>query len=97
MVKALDPNIPGMREAVQQVVTADFAELVKTYPNVAFHHGSQRLALGSPDGITSIYDLKTATRVQVLEVCGFHFDVMSKLQLKKKKKLVRVTLKVLLP
>ncbi|KAJ3415261.1 hypothetical protein HDV05_005271 [Chytridiales sp. JEL 0842] len=67
MIKALDPNMPTMREAVQAVVTADFAELVKTYPNVAFHHGSQRLAFGSPDGITSIYDLRTATRIQILE------------------------------
>ncbi|KAJ3010098.1 UNVERIFIED_CONTAM: hypothetical protein HDU68_002329, partial [Siphonaria sp. JEL0065] len=67
MVKALDPNVPGMREAVQTIVTSNFAELVKNFPNVAFHHGSQKLAVGTMDGLTVVYDLKTATKGQVLE------------------------------
>ncbi|KAJ3110282.1 hypothetical protein HK100_003087, partial [Physocladia obscura] len=67
MVKSLDPNVAGMREAVQNVVTSNFAELVKTFPNVAFHHGSQKLAVGTAEGPTVVYDLKTATKAQVLE------------------------------
>ncbi|KAJ3065390.1 hypothetical protein HDU98_011256 [Podochytrium sp. JEL0797] len=67
MVKSLDPNVPGVREAVQTVVTSNFAELVKNFPCVAFHHGSQKLAVGTMDGLTVVYDLKTATKVQVLE------------------------------
>ncbi|KAI8609659.1 hypothetical protein BC830DRAFT_1149503 [Chytriomyces sp. MP71] len=67
MVKSLDPNVPGMREAVQTVVTSNFAELVKTFPNVAFHHGTQKLAVGTTEGLTIVYDLKTATKGQVLE------------------------------
>ncbi|ORY50412.1 hypothetical protein BCR33DRAFT_713222 [Rhizoclosmatium globosum] len=67
MVKCLDPNVSGMREAVQTIVTSNFAELVKSFPNVAFHHGSQKLLVGSLDGLTVVYDLKTATKGQVLE------------------------------
>ncbi|KAI9328858.1 hypothetical protein BDR26DRAFT_939723 [Obelidium mucronatum] len=67
LVKSLDPNVPGMREAVQMIVTSNFAELVKNFPNVAFHHGSQKLAVGTMEGMTIVYDLKTATKGQVLE------------------------------
>ncbi|KAJ3239674.1 hypothetical protein HDU78_002718 [Chytriomyces hyalinus] len=67
MVKSLDPNVPGMREAVQTVVTSNFAELVKTFPNVSFHHGSQKLAVGTMEGVTIVYDLKTATKGYVFE------------------------------
>jgi WD40 repeat protein len=34
---------------------------------VSFHHDSQRLAVGSPDNVIVIYDLKTASRWHVLE------------------------------
>jgi hypothetical protein len=68
MVKALDPNIPGMREALQPVVTSNFAELVRTYPHVSFHHASQKIAVGTAEGVVIVYDLKTATKVQLLEV-----------------------------
>ncbi|KAJ3106164.1 hypothetical protein HDU97_006981 [Phlyctochytrium planicorne] len=67
MVKSLDPNSPTMREALLPVVTANFAELVRIFPNIAFHHGSQRLANGTSDGVVIVYDLKTATRIQILE------------------------------
>ncbi|KAJ3204663.1 hypothetical protein HDU82_005688, partial [Entophlyctis luteolus] len=49
MVKSLDPNVSGMREAVQNIVTSNFAEIVKTFRNVAFHSGIQKLAVGTAD------------------------------------------------
>ncbi|KAI9340413.1 hypothetical protein DFJ73DRAFT_845096 [Zopfochytrium polystomum] len=70
MVKSLDPNVPTMREVLQPIITANFAELVKMYPSVSFHHGSQKLAVGTPEGVTIVYDLKTATRVHILEAKG---------------------------
>jgi WD repeat-containing protein 7 len=38
-----------------------------SYPSIDFHHKSQRLAVGTHEGSTIIYDLKTATRLYVLE------------------------------
>ncbi|KAJ1549480.1 hypothetical protein HK405_001915, partial [Cladochytrium tenue] len=67
MVRSLDPNNPVMREALQPIITANFAELVKAYPSVTFHQASQRLSIGTPEGVCIVYDLKSATRVQILE------------------------------
>ncbi|KAI8801576.1 hypothetical protein BJ742DRAFT_684998 [Cladochytrium replicatum] len=67
MVKSLDPNQASMREALQQTVTINFAEIVRTFPNISFHGPSQRMAVGTPEGFGIIYDLRTAMRVQVLE------------------------------
>ncbi|KAI8802474.1 hypothetical protein BJ742DRAFT_911090 [Cladochytrium replicatum] len=67
MVKSLDPNQASMREALQQTVPINFAEIVRTFPNISFHGPSQRMAVGTPEGVGIIYDLRTATRVQVLE------------------------------
>ncbi|KAH6566901.1 hypothetical protein BASA50_002582 [Batrachochytrium salamandrivorans] len=67
MVKTLDPNTPHLREALQQIVTVNFAELVRTYPSVAFHASTQRLAVGgSADGFVIVHDLRTATKAYVL-------------------------------
>ena len=68
MVKSLDPNVPIMREALQPMITANFVELVKMYPIVSVHQGTQKLVIGTPDGLAIVYCLKTATRVQILEV-----------------------------
>jgi WD40 repeat protein len=70
MVKALDPNNPTVREALQNIVTINFAELVKIFPMIAFHASTQRLAVGSLDGSSVIYDLRTATKLNILE--GHH-------------------------
>ncbi|KND01153.1 uncharacterized protein SPPG_04244 [Spizellomyces punctatus DAOM BR117] len=67
IVKCLDPNQPQIRDSLQQIVTVNFAELVKTYPNVAFHHASQRLAVGTMEGIAIVYDVRIAARVQIME------------------------------
>ena len=56
-----------MRDGLIQPVTSLFYDLVMTYPNIAFHGGSQRLGVGTLEGSIVIYDLKTATRWQVLE------------------------------
>ncbi|KAJ3022996.1 hypothetical protein HKX48_004619 [Thoreauomyces humboldtii] len=67
IVKCLDPNLPQIRDALQHIVTVNFAELVKRYPSVAFHHASQRLAVGTADGLGVVYDVRIAARVQVME------------------------------
>ena len=46
-----------------------------SYSNISFHGNSQRLAVGTPDGCVIIYDLKTATRWQVLEVQKKNFFI----------------------
>jgi WD repeat-containing protein 7 len=38
-----------------------------SYPTVDFHGPSQRLAIGTSEGAVVMYDLKTATRLYVLE------------------------------
>ncbi|KAJ2998744.1 hypothetical protein HDV02_004091 [Globomyces sp. JEL0801] len=84
MVKMLDPNHPSLRESLQDIVTVNFAELVKVFPSVAFHSGSQRLAIATLDGNSVIYDLRTATKVTILEghraaVHGISFSPNGKL------------------
>ena len=51
------------------------------YPSVCFHPNSQRLAVGTNEGAVVMYDLKTTTRLYVLEghkkaiaVCSFSPD-----------------------
>jgi len=67
VVKSLDPNVPNMRENMIQSVTLSLHDLVKKFPNIAFHGNSQRIAIGSIEGLILIYDLKTGTRWQILE------------------------------
>ncbi len=42
-------------------------ELVSTYPSVSFFGAGQRLAVATHEGAVIMYDLKTATRLYVLE------------------------------
>ncbi|CAI2168335.1 5427_t:CDS:10 [Funneliformis geosporum] len=67
VVKSLDPNIPKMRERVLQTTTSVLHDLVKTFPSIAFHGSSQKLAVGTLEGASIIYDLRTATRWHILE------------------------------
>ncbi|BGP01800.1 hypothetical protein JCM10021v2_005506 [Rhodotorula toruloides] len=67
VVKSLDPKISSLRETVQQTATFILNELVRTFPSVAFHGSSQRLAVGTHEGAAIVYDLRTATRLYVLE------------------------------
>lgn len=54
---------------MQPLVTLNLSELVRIFPMVAFHAATQRLAVGTTNGLIIIYDLRTATRIAVLEVC----------------------------
>lgn len=65
--QSLDPTMTAMREAVVQAATVMIAELVSTYPMIAFHARMQRLAVGTEEGAVIMYDLKTATRLYVIE------------------------------
>ncbi|CAG8628332.1 9010_t:CDS:10 [Cetraspora pellucida] len=67
VVKSLDPNIPKMRETVLQTTTNVLHDLVKTFPSISFHGGTQKLAVGTQEGASIIYDLRTATRWHILE------------------------------
>ncbi|KAF7727899.1 hypothetical protein EC973_006898 [Apophysomyces ossiformis] len=67
VVKTLDPNIPHMRENVLQSATSILHDLVKTYPFVDFSGSAQKLAIGTLEGASIVYDLRTATRSVVLE------------------------------
>ena len=67
VVLSLDPTVSSLRQTVHQAATVILNELVRTYPFIAFHHRSQRLAVGTQEGSTILYDLKTATRLYVLE------------------------------
>lgn len=67
VVKSLDPTITAMRSVVHRSATIIISELITTYPTIAFHKESQRLAVGTFEGAIIVYDLKTATRLYVLE------------------------------
>ncbi len=41
--------------------------MVKMFPMVAFHHESQRLAVGTHDGPIAIYDMRTSAKWKILE------------------------------
>lgn len=44
-----------------------FIMIFDSFPTVDFHMNSQRLAVGTSEGAVIMYDLKTATRLYVLE------------------------------
>ncbi|KAI9511385.1 hypothetical protein F5148DRAFT_1323298 [Russula earlei] len=67
VVKSLDPNSTSNRDAVQDAATEILGHVVKTFPSIDFHMASQRLAVGTGEGAIVMYDLKTATRLYVLE------------------------------
>ncbi|KAG9046315.1 hypothetical protein FS837_004629 [Tulasnella sp. UAMH 9824] len=67
VIKSLDPNIAANREAVMDPAVEILGHVVRTFPTVDFHKATQRLALGTNEGAVIMYDLKTATRLYVLE------------------------------
>lgn len=67
VVKSLDPTLGQQRSSLAQAATVMIKELVQTYPSIAFHGPSQRLAVGTSDGPIVMYDLKSATRLYVLD------------------------------
>nr|XP_019009161.1 uncharacterized protein I206_05807 [Kwoniella pini CBS 10737]OCF47942.1 hypothetical protein I206_05807 [Kwoniella pini CBS 10737] len=67
IVKSLDPNIGKMRDDVWQAATVILNELVLAFSTIDFHSGTQRLAVGTHEGAVIMYDLKTASRLYVIE------------------------------
>ncbi|KAF9031392.1 WD40 repeat-like protein [Hymenopellis radicata] len=67
VVKSLDPNSTAHRDAVLDTATEILGHVVKTFPSIDFHTDTQRLAVGTSEGALVMYDLKTATRLYVLE------------------------------
>lgn len=67
VVRSLDPHVPYLRNACLKSATALVHDLVRRYPMVAFHQQTQRLAVGTKDGLIFIYDLISATRWFTLE------------------------------
>ncbi|KAG0371101.1 hypothetical protein BGZ54_000045 [Gamsiella multidivaricata] len=67
IVKSLDPVVPQVRDLSLPVATSVMMDLVQSFPQLDFHIGSQKLAVGTPEGAIIVYDLQTATRWQILE------------------------------
>ncbi|WWD20135.1 hypothetical protein CI109_104611 [Kwoniella shandongensis] len=67
VVKSLDPNVGKMRDDVWQAATVILNELVLAFSTIDFHSGTQRLAVGTHEGAVIMYDLKTASRLYVIE------------------------------
>eukprot|EP00945_MAST-04E_sp_MAST-4E-sp1_P001878 g1878.t1 len=67
VIKSLDPSKPLLRKGCLQASTKALHELVKRFPVVAFHQRTQRFAVGTPDKVIIIYDLRTATKWRLLE------------------------------
>jgi WD40 repeat protein len=41
--------------------------MVKSFTMIAFHHETQRLAVGTPSGPIAIYDVRTSAKWKILE------------------------------
>lgn len=79
----LDPNIPfNVREKLTPHVTAVLHDFIKAYPTITFHAATQKLCIGTavsqsapfvseltpvPPGFIIIWDLRTATKIQVFD------------------------------
>ncbi|ELU38230.1 WD40 domain-containing protein [Rhizoctonia solani AG-1 IA] len=74
VVKSLDPNSTAARDAIVDAATEILAEVVRI---VDFHTATQKLAVGTPEGAVIVYDLKTATRLYVLEGHSRRLTVLS--------------------
>ncbi|KAJ1500205.1 hypothetical protein HMI54_011024 [Coelomomyces lativittatus] len=67
VIKSLDPTLPGTRDVLLQPTTVTLFEILKKYPSVCFHASHQRLCVGTMEGMIVIWDLKTATKLHLLE------------------------------
>lgn len=68
MIKSLDPHTPNIRDALLPLLTQTIADIVKRFPNIAFNNVTQRLIVGTSDGTCLLYDIRTASRIQVIDV-----------------------------
>merc|ERR1719330_884222 len=67
VLRCLEPSDPALRRQHLRVVTGALFEMVQTFPMVAFHQVTQKLAVGTMDGLVVVYDLRTATKWRILE------------------------------
>ena len=67
LLKCLDPNDEQLRKNSTSLVSSILSTMVKTSPNIAFHHETQRLAVGTPNGPIAIYDVRTSAKWKILE------------------------------
>ncbi|KAI9183803.1 hypothetical protein H9P43_002855 [Blastocladiella emersonii ATCC 22665] len=67
VVAVLDPAHAVQRDVLLQPATATLFEMVRRFPVVAFHAAAQRLATGGTDGRVVVWDLRTATRLHVID------------------------------
>ncbi|OQS02522.1 hypothetical protein THRCLA_05106 [Thraustotheca clavata] len=63
----LDPTKPDRRKKCLAMSTKCLHDLVKRFPMVDFHKTTQRLAVGTMEGVVLLFDLRTATKWRVLE------------------------------
>jgi WD40 repeat protein len=63
----LDPNDLALRKNSHKLISVILSIMVKIFPMVAFHHESQRLAVGTHDGPIAIYDVRTSAKWKILE------------------------------
>jgi len=67
LLKCLDPNDEQLRRNSTQLISSILTTMVKSFPMIAFHRGTQRLAVGTPAGPVAIYELRTCTKWKILE------------------------------
>ncbi|KAF0701388.1 Aste57867_8090 [Aphanomyces stellatus] len=67
VLSCLDPTKPDRRKKCLAMSTKCLHDLVKRFPMVDFHKATQRLAVGTMDGVILLYDLRMATKWRVLE------------------------------
>eukprot|EP00965_Chrysotila_dentata_P055106 1828687-Pleurochrysis_carterae.AAC.1 len=67
VMRPLDPSVPSLREGSLAASTAALRELVKRYPMMSFNQTTQRLAVGTVEGVVLLYDLRTATKWRILQ------------------------------
>ena len=67
VVHSLDPNVPSLRDSCLKAATSVLHSIVSKFPMISFHQETQRLAVGTNRGSIIIYDLKSASRVHVLD------------------------------
>mmetsp|Transcript_19687 Transcript_19687/g.19715 ORF Transcript_19687/g.19715 Transcript_19687/m.19715 type:complete len:148 (-) Transcript_19687:180-623(-) len=79
VLKTLDPHNVQIRKLCIEKAGEVLQQMVLKLPMVAFSQEKQRLAVGTLSNLIVIYDLKTATRLKILEghdgpICAVHFS-----------------------
>jgi len=67
LLKCLDPNDEQLRKNSTQLISIILSTMVKSFAMIAFHHETQRLAVGTPGGPIAIYDVRTSQKWKILE------------------------------